>query len=194
MKPESQFLRPRSAVLFDHTRRMLDQTAMCMRKFASCVAEQYVGHVHPDLRQVPFRTGLTTDELFKAERHNAQQLQRYMDGAIKALPADLEDAWVLALPEPYRSECERELAGRRGRYSERRMEQGEGGQVASVGHILQEFGDLMQALSPALADGKITEADLPHAKRILAESDDVIAALLTIRREVTAILPNPGAR
>lgn len=193
MKPAPHFLRPRSAVVFEHTRRMLDQTAMCTRKFAMHVAERYVEIVAPDLRQVPFRLGVTGDDLLKAEKHNAQQIGRYMDGTIKALPADLEDAWVLALPEPFRSDCERELAQRRGRYSERKLAAGAAGEVAGIGQILLEFGQLMEALGPALADGKICEADLPHARRILNESDDVIAALLTIRRAVTQIIPTGGA-
>lgn len=193
MKPAPHFLRPRSAVVFDHTRRMLDRTAMCTRKFAMHVAEQYVALVAPDLRQVPFRLGVTGDDLIRAEKHNAQQIGRYMDGTIKALPADLEDAWVLALPEPYRGDCERELAQRRGCYSERKLAPGESGEVVGVGQILLEFGQLMEALGPALADGSITEADLPHARRILNESDDVIAALLSIRRTVTQILPSGSA-
>lgn len=193
MKPAPHFLRPRSAVLFDHTRRMLDQTAMCTRKFAMHVAEQYVALVAPDQRQVPFRLGVTGDDLIKAEKHNAQQIGRYMDGTIKALPADLEDSWVLAMPEPFRGDCERELAQRRGRYSERKLASGEAGEVVGVGQILLEFGQLMEALGPALADGSITEADLPHARRILNESDDVIAALLSIRRAVTQILPSGSA-
>lgn len=193
MKPAPHFLRPRSAVIFDHTRRMLDQTAMCTRKFAMRVAEQYVALVAPDQRQVPFRLGVTGDDLIKAERHNAQQLGRYMDGTIKALPADLEDAWVLSLPEPYRSDCERELAQRRGRYSERRLGASEAGEVAGISQLLLEFGQLMEVLGPALADGSISEADLPHARRILNESDDVIAALLSIRRAVTQIIPTGGS-
>lgn len=193
MKPAPHFLRPRSAVIFDHTRRMLDQTAMCTRKFAMRVAEQYVAVVAPDQRQVPFRLGVTGDDLIKAERHNAQQLGRYMDGTIKALPADLEDAWVLSLPEPYRSDCERELAQRRGRYSERRLGASEAGEVAGISQLLLEFGQLMEVLGPALADGSISEADLPHARRILNESDDVIAALLSIRRAVTQIIPTGGS-
>lgn len=190
MKPAPHFLRPRSAVIFDHTRRMLDQTAMCARKFAMRVAEQYVALVAPDQRQVPFRLGVTGDDLIKAEKHNAQQIGRYMDGTIRVLPVDLEDAWVLSLPEPYQGECERELAQRRGRYSERKLAQGEAGEVAGIGQILLEFGQFMEALGPALADGKISEADLPHARRILNESDDVISALLAIRRAVTQILPS----
>lgn len=192
MTPAPHFLRPRSAVIFDFTRRMLDQTAMCTRKFATRVAEQYVALVAPDARQVPFRLGVTGDDLFKAERHNAQQLGRYMDGTIKALPADLEDAWVLSLAEPYRSECERELAERRGRMADKRLESSVPGQLVGLGELSREFGDLLQALAPALADGALTEADLPHAKRILNESDDLIAAVMSIRRQVTELLPGEG--
>ena len=192
MKPAPHFLRPRSTVIFDYTRRMLDQTAMCTRKFAMRVAEQYVHLVSPEHRQVPFRLGVSDLELFKAERHNAQQLGRYMDGTIKALPADLEDAWVLSLPEPYRSDCERDLAMRRGRVAEKRMDDTRFAQAVGLGELSREFGDLLQALAPALADGSLTEADLPHAKRILNESDDLIAAVMSVRRQVTALLPGEG--
>ncbi len=192
MKPAPHFLRPRSAVIFDYTRRMLDQTAMCTRKFAMRVAEQYVHLVAPEHRQVPFRLGVSDLELFKAERHNAQQLGRYMDGTIKALPTDLEDAWVLSLPEPYRSDCERDLAMRRGRVAEKRMEDTRFAQAVGLGELSREFGDLLQALAPALADGSLTDADLPHAKRILNESDDLIAAVMSVRRQVTALLPGEG--
>jgi hypothetical protein len=192
MKPVPHFLRPRSAVVFDHTRRMLAATSMCRRKFAMHVAEAYVSLVAPEHRSVPFRLGVSDLELFKAERHNDQQIGRYMDGTVKVLPADLEDAWVLSLPEPFRNECERELAARRGRYAERRHENSEAGHVQGVGEIMVEFGQLMEALAPALADGQITEADLPHARRILNESDDLIAALLGIRRAVTNLLPAQG--
>jgi hypothetical protein len=189
MKPEPQFLRPRSVVVFDHTRRMLNATSLCVRKFAMRVAEEYVRLVAPADRQVPFRLGVSDVELLRAEKHNAQQLGRYMDGTLKALPADLEDAWVLALPEPYRSDCERELAKRRGRYAEKRMAEDSAGQAVGLGDLTREFGDLVQALAPALADGHLSEADLPHARQILNESDDLIAAVCAVRRQVTNLLP-----
>lgn len=195
MKPAPHFLRPRSAVVFDCTRRMLAGTNLCIRKFATSVAKHYFETVEPDLlgnRPVPFKWGLLTDDIFKAEKHNAQQLGRYMDGTIKAMPADLEDAWVLSLPEPYRSECERELAERRGRMADKRLEASVPGQVVGLGELSREFGDLLQALAPALADGALTDADLPHAKRILNESDDLIAAVMSIRRQVTELLPGEG--
>lgn len=190
MKPAPHFLPTRSSVIFAHTRRMLAATNVGLRSWSWGVLKHYLELVSPNDRQVPLKSGVSDLELFKAERHNAQQIARYMDGTIKALPADLEDAWVMALPEPFRSDCERELAQRRGRYSERRHEATEEGRVRGIGEMMIEFGQLMEAVAPAVKDGKIDAADLPFARRILNESDDVIAALLSLRREVTNLLPD----
>jgi hypothetical protein len=190
MKRGSQFVPPRSAVIFGHTRRLLDSTSTCVRKFAMQVAEHYIALLAPDQRQVPFRWGVTLDDLCKAERHNAQILSRYMDGTVKVLPADLEDAWVLALPEPYRSACERDLARRRGTLAVKLMSSSESDEAIGMGQLAVEFGQLFEALAPALADGRISESDLPHARRILDESDDLIAAVLTVRKQVHALLPD----
>lgn len=189
MKRESHYLPLRSGVIYGHTRRMLDQSALCVRKFAMRVAEQYMQMVAPDQRQAKFRWGVTLEDLAKAEVHNAQILSRYMDGTVKVLPADLEDAWVSALPEPYRSECERDLARRRGVVAVKVVARTEAGEATSLGALMAEVGQLCEALAPALADGRITDADLPHARRILNESDDVIAAVLSLRRQITSLLP-----
>lgn len=189
MKPEHHFLPPRSAVIFGATRRMLDATALCLRKFAARVADEYVVRVAPDQRQVPFRAGVTLDDLCRAERHNAQIISRYMDGTVKVLPADLEDAWVCSLLEPYRAECERDLARRRGYVPVRVSPVTESGEAVTLGRLMIEVGELVDALAPALADGRLTEADSPHARRILNESDDVIAAVLGLRRQVQGLLP-----
>lgn len=110
MKLRPQFLPPRQSVVYAITRRMLDETAMNAQSFAMAVAELYIATTAPDVRQVKFRIGSEDDA-----RHNAQILRRYMDGTLKTLPADLEDAWVMALPAAYRDECETLLARRRGR-------------------------------------------------------------------------------
>lgn len=191
MKRSNQFLPPRQSVVLGYTRRMLDETAMNANTFAMAVAERYLELVAPDVRTVPFRIG-AGDEILKDARNNGQLLRRYMDGTVKVLPADLEDAWVLALPEPYRGACERDLARRRGYLPVRIWEAIEDGPVASLGAITSEFSELLEALAPALADGRICEADLPYAKRILNESDDLIGAVLAMRRKVQALLPQPA--
>lgn len=174
-------------MVYAATRRMLDETATNANSFAMAVAERYLSTVAPDVRTVPFRLG-EGDELIDAMRANGQTLRRYMDGTVKTLPADLEDAWVLSLPEPYRGECERALARRRG-YLPVRLPEDDGVQVASVSVLMEEFGHLLAALAPAVADGVIDQKDLPHAHRILDETDDVLAAVLAVAREVRAILP-----
>jgi hypothetical protein len=189
MKPEPHFPPPRSAVIFAHTRRMLAATSLCVRKFAMSVCEQYMAAVAPDLRQVPFRYGVTGDDLFKAERHNGQIVTRYLDGTVKVFPADLEDAWLRAMPSPFREDVEADLAGRRGMMAVKRLSASESGEAVGLGNLAKEFGELFEAIAPALADGRITEADLPYARRVLRESDDLIAAVLSLRKQLTDLLP-----
>lgn len=177
MKRNPHFLPPRQSVLIGYTRRMLDETAMNANTFAMAVAERYLDTVAPDVRQVPFRLG-DGDALLKAIKDNGQTLRRYMDGTVKSVPADLEDAWVLSLPDPYRSECERDLARRRGRYSFELPAHVGGEDFATIGEVMQQAGELVSEWGRSVADGHLTEAEL---RRVENESDDVIAALLRLR-------------
>lgn len=188
MKRAIQFQPPRQSVIFGYTRRMLDETATNANQFAMSVAEIYLQTVAPDVRSVPLQLG-EGDALFASLKNNGQIIRRFMDGTVKVLPADLEDAWVMALPEPYRAECERDLAKRRGQWTMSELPPTEAGTAAGLGRLVMEFGQLMEALAPALADGRICANDLPHARRILNESDDLIAAVLCIRRQLQNVLP-----
>lgn len=188
MKRGPHFLPPRQSVVYGYTRRMLDETATNMNSFAMAVAECYLSLVAPDVRNVPLKLG-EGDALIAAMKANGQTLRRYMDGTVKVLPADLEDAWVSALPEPYRADCERDLAKRRGRLSLKVQDDAVHAPAVGMAELAAEFAQLVEALAPALADGRLDEADLPYAKKILNESDDLMAALLSVRRQVTALLP-----
>ncbi len=191
MKRGPQFQPPRQSVVYAYTRRMLDETAINANSFAMAVAEQYLSNVAPDVRSVPFKLG-EGDDLIRALKANGQILRRFMDGTVKALPADVEDAWVMALSEPYRSDCERDLAQRRGRWSMRQVDATESGQMIGLGELMTEVGKLCESLAPAVADGRIDHADLPHARRILSNSDDVIGAVLSMRRRITDVLAAEG--
>ncbi len=140
------------------------------------------------MRHIKLRLGEGA-ELIKALENNGQVLRRYMDGTVKVLPADLEDAWVLALPEPYRGDCERDLARRRGYMATPMPSTATTAQVANCGKFLAEAGQLCEALAPALADGVLCAKDMPHARRIINEVDDVIAAVTTIRHQVQKLMP-----
>jgi hypothetical protein len=189
MKPARHFPPLRSAVVFEHTRRMLHETSLCVRKFAMRVTEEYMSSVEPDLRQVPFRYGVTGDDLFKAEKHNGQIINRYLDGTVKNFPADLEDAWVRALPSPYHEQLEAELSSRRGLLAVKRLAPGEGSRAVGLSDMAREFGEAVESLAPILADGRIDANDAPYVKRFLRESDDLIATVLGVRKQLTDLLP-----
>lgn len=186
MKPVPHFLPPMQGVIYGFTRRMLDETATNAQSFAMIVADRYLSLTAPDVRSVPFRLG---DDLAADMRNNAQILRRYMDGTVKALPADLVDAWVLSLPEPYRSDCERALARRRCLLPVKQVASDETARAVGLSELASEFGQLLEAMAPALADGQITDADLPFARQILDKSDALIAAVLAVRGRVQGILP-----
>lgn len=188
MKDARQFLPPRQSVIYGHTRRMLDETKSNYTSFAMMVAQTYLAMTAPDVRQVKLRTGDGAD-LIKAMENNAQILRRYMDGKLITLPCDLEDAWVCSLPEPYRGDCERDLARRRGMLAVRMPNDDAAGHAIGLATLAHEFGELTSALAPALADGRIDQTDLPHARRILDCSDDLICATVAVRRQVQALLP-----
>lgn len=182
MKRGPHFLPPLQSVVFGYTRRMLDETATNANSFAMDVADRYLATVAPDVRTVPFKLG-EGDALLSAMKANGQTLRRYMDGTVKSLPADLLDAWVLALPEPYRSDCERDLARRRGRYSIGVPAELDGAELASIADVMKETGELCATWGQALADGRVSHCE---ERRIVDESDDVIAAVLALRRQMAS--------
>lgn len=188
MKSDIQFMPPRQLVIYSHTRKMLDETALSVTKFAMQVAENYFKMTAIDCRSVPFKSGVTIDELCKAEKLNAQLIGRYMDRTVKTLPCDLEDAWVTAMLPAYRHECERDLSARRGMLSIEFPEFKGGSDVASVATMVKSFGDVLQALVPVLADGVITEADAPHARKVMRETDDLVAQLMGVRSVLLDVL------
>lgn len=172
MKPGPQFLPPRQSVVYAFTRRMLDETALNAASFAMTVAQVYTARTAMDVRTVPFRTD-NADAL----KHNAQILRRYMDGTLKTLPADLEDAWVLALPEPYRSDCEQALARRRGRVSVA-LPEAESEDAAAMAQVMGRAGELCATWGKSLQDGVI---DARERDAMLVSSDGVMAAVLRFR-------------
>jgi hypothetical protein len=190
MKSAPQFLPTRSAVIFHHTRKMLHDTSLCAESFGMRLTEEYMKLIAPDARQVPFRWGVIGADLVRAKKHNGQIVSRYLSGVVKVFPADLEDAWVRAMPAPFREELEADLASRRDCLAVKRLADTEEGEVAGLSTLAKEFAELVASIAPALADGRIDAADLPHAKKILRESDDLIAAVMSVRKKVTELLPD----
>lgn len=125
-------------------------------------------------------------------RANAQLVRRMLgDEAPVRMPAELEEALVLALPEPFRAECLRELCDRYGLLAVRKppMAGDMTGALRQPAALLREVGEALEALAPVLADGKVSrEDDGPQLRTLLAELDDVIGTCMSMKAAAHAAL------
>src|SRR3546814_13657473 len=77
-----------------------------------------------------------------------------MNPMVSARPSiEAENALVMALPEPYRSACENDLAAMRGRLSVPRGEAGEL-RIDAVGDFTRSCGETLVGLSEILAEDR----------------------------------------
>lgn len=182
MKRSVQFQPPRQSVVFAYTRRMLDETATNANQFAMAVAEIHLATVAPDVRNSTLQLG-EGDALFAALKNNGQIVRRFMDGTVKSFPCDLEDAWVMALPEPYRSDCERDLARRRGRFSIALPENLKAADAAGIASVMTSTGKLCAGWGESLADDHLSAQE---ERQLSDDIDNAMGSLLALRQHMAA--------
>jgi len=183
MKCDPQVREPRSQVVFRHTAAALRCSGLTMQVLATAIADRYQEMVAPGERIVEFHVGTTADSIVRAHKANLQLVTRFLAGTVK-LPADLEEAWVQALPEPHRADCERELAQRYGFLGARTPEHS--GQACALGTAMVsiEFGQLLQHIAGVMADGTVTASDLDNLNRAMKEADDLVAVVTSLKASV----------
>jgi len=140
---------------------------------------------HADDRVVHFHDGGDATKMLAA---NAQLLFRMIKGSVK-FPADIEEAVVLALPEPYQNDCLAELSGRYGLLAAHVPDCSPNSSVTNISHLMKETGEALEAIAPMLSDGVIDKKDSHLAKTALKEINDVLAELIRVQTEITNILP-----
>ena len=147
----------RQGVLAHHINHALHR-GTTMRRYAGDVATRYINTVPLHARQLPLQ--ITRDPIAD-ERHNAQVVARWLDGTVR-MPVEAEESLVLSLPEPFRAECQRELAERLGLLAAPLPSKDGARATVTTADLLRETGELMLALSPLFADGKVDAGDLPR--------------------------------
>lgn len=175
---------PRSATILRYTRQAVNEHRLVVTTFANEVVDRYLA-THPmHMRVVKFREPAgDVDALCDALKHNAQIVDRYIKGVLKAFPADLEEAWTTALPAPYRAACECELVRRRGFLGAKLRTQADRAD-ASIADVMHEFADFVSANGEAMVDGQY---DAVERARTVHEIDDVIAALISFRQQLAGV-------
>lgn len=200
MKSRSQFHEPRSTTVFRHTAEATRNSNHTDASLAQAIAEQYMHDVAPGERILAFHVGTDADSMEKAQKANAQIVARIRNGTVK-MPADLEESWVRALPQPWSDNCARELANRYGFIGARMPKMSPQAGVLCVGRISVEYGQTVEALANVLADGRVCPQDLPELRTAREELAQLRAAMETLSAYVdghlfmfdpTACMPPAG--
>jgi hypothetical protein len=178
---------PRSQTINRHVRAALHATGLPLRSYADRVVDLYHARTALHDRTVPFQVGATAAAYEAAARQNAQTITRIFGGTVRA-PIDLEEALVLALPAPHRAACLRDLADRYGLLAAALPSACGVAQQMNTADLLRETGELMGALAPAFADGKLDASDAATARRALPEVLDLQARLATLSTQLECVI------
>lgn len=178
---------PRSKTLARYVEQALRHTRTTERSYAAEVVELYHARTALHERTVEFHMGTTAAQVDAAMRANTQLVRRMLDGTVR-LPADLEEAMVLALPEPYREDCIADLAARLDRLAVRAPSPEGAASLNTLGGWVRETGEALTKLGEMLHDGQIDQADAPLARTALKELGDVERMCLGLMAQLQGVL------
>lgn len=132
---------------------------------------------------------------YSAQRINATHVRRFLGLSEPAtkMPVEVEEALVLALPEPFRGECLRELAERVGLLAAKAPDPA-GDASLPAADLMRETAEVITALAPALRDGRVSPEDAPALRSALAHLADVSGAVASLQAQIaTALAPRRSA-
>lgn len=180
----------REAVLAHHVAMALRHGGLTLEDFAQAVADHYRQRTPFHARRVPFVE--SGRDPYIAARANAQTLGRMLgmrQGPVR-LPVDVEEAIVLALPEPYQHECVRELLDRMGMLPVRAADCGAGADpLRGPAVLMRETAESILALETVLANREWKAADRPAVEHALRELTDVQAAAAGLIVRLQQVMP-----
>lgn len=179
----------RAHVIWHHVQQCLRHTGTAQDDFAPEVAALYEKRTPLHARGVHFHGYAAGDNPYDVNRSNAQLLFRMLkpDGPSR-LPVELEEAVVLALPQPFQNECLGELAARLGQLSAA-MPAGADApltrQIHSPCELLRRAANAVERIAPMLEDNNsIGPEDAAHFPEALAAVNEVIGVCVTVNAQV----------
>jgi hypothetical protein len=173
----------RPQVLLHHI-NLATHAALTFRAYATAVRDVYVARTPVALRGVAFHE---TRDPYKDERLNAQTLRRLLD-APDDLPCALEEALVLALPEPFQRECRRELAARYGELAAAIPSGAHGAAVADAATLMRETGEALADLAQCFDGDTVRPEARAQVLRARQDLADVTACVVTLQARLTGAL------
>lgn len=177
-EPSALLAETRAEVVFRYVKLMVRSTGKSIEDYSVDVVLVWRNRTPEAARHGDFHV---TGSVFEQMKSNGQKIRRWMNPDVSARPSvDVEEALVLGLPEPFRSDCLRELAVRCGGLFVALQAEGSA-LVGDMAELLKQSGEALSALGPLFADGRIDAADdtqaLLRARRELQDVQAVIAGI-----------------
>lgn len=169
----------RQSILFAQTQAACYETGLHLPDFAERVARRYNANVAPEHRNLHLPAepeGDSADAYFHWKDALRRRIERYLNGAVN-LPVELEKAWLEALPSPYRERAIFHLFYDLGMLPVRLPNPDEC-TAQNLSRVLTEHAEALSASAPIVENGRIDEADRPHAANSYKEHLEAAAAHL----------------
>lgn len=182
----------RQSVILSYTDQQIRATGQSWEEFSERLTENYLRLVPEASRSLSFRelaNDLSVLEYRQRKSGNAKLVERYHREQVN-FPAELEEAWVATLQEPFRRACVFALCLR---YGVLPISIPECAAISSIAKVMNEDADAMQASSPIVADNRIDEADRPYAAKAYQEHMEAAAAHLGWARQLKEQFPDECA-
>lgn len=177
-EPSALLAETRSEVVFRYVKLMVRSTGASIEDYSVDVVRHWRDRTPAAARHGDFHIA---GSVFEQMKSNGQKIRRWMNPEVSARPSvDVEEALVLGLPEPFRSDCLRELAVRCGGLFVA-LNTTATPLLGDMAELLTQSGEALAALGPLFADGRIDSSDdtqaLLKARRELQDVQSVIAGI-----------------
>lgn len=185
----------RSAVLFVHAESYRRRAGVDHEKWVEYLDWAYctmVPEAHRSLNAPDLAAHQNDAEKWVSLRRKWDETIRRITRGDVRFPVDLEEAWVAALGEPWRTQCKRELAWRHGLWGAVRHEQGSAGDHKAWASALHQFGELTQSVGDVLADGAIDSEDLEQLPDLINTARAMQADLASLEQRALTVLRQNG--
>ncbi|WP_052317791.1 hypothetical protein [Frateuria aurantia] len=166
-----------------------------LMNYADRIQELYFTLIPPASQDTNLRQPCddATGERFEADRrHNRQIVERWVKGRVAEFPDDLEEPWVMALPDQWRDKALTELSARYGLLP---APIPSGGHTAAwTGDIMQSMADVLRDFAPIAEDGVINHLDADDLPAFILSSAKAMGILSSMQRQASEALQEAERR
>lgn len=182
----------RAEVIYAHVLMALRHSGLDQADFADDVARLYMKRTPAHARGLQFHQHQRGVDPYGVKRANEQLLFRMLKptGPVR-MPAEVEEAVVLSLPQRYREECLAELSARYGLLAAP-LPAADGAAIAdkvkSPCELMRKGAAAVERIAPMLEDGSIGPEDRAHFADALGALNDVVGCCTTLIAQIASAM------